>query len=70
MDHLVDKVIPYEKTIILPTEAPITSPTLATFQKVVTISRLASEKDQMTVDDNEQFKMDWKDELKWHEDKG
>ena len=24
----------------------------------------------MKVDDNEQFKMDGKDELKWHEDKG
>ena len=34
MDHLVDKVIPNEKTIILPTEAPSTAPTLATFQKV------------------------------------
>ena len=41
LDHLVDKVIPHEKTIILPTEAPITAPTLATFQKVGTISRLA-----------------------------
>ena len=29
LDHLVDKVIPQEKTIILPTEAPITAPTLA-----------------------------------------
>ena len=28
LDHLVDKVIPHEKTIILPTEAPITDPTL------------------------------------------
>ena len=59
-DHLVDKVIPHEKTTILPTEAPITAPTLATFQKVGTISRLASEKEQMTVDDNDQFKMDGK----------
>lgn len=70
LDHLVDKVIPHEKTIILPTEAPITAPTLATFQKVGTISRLASEKEQMTVDENDQFKMDGKDELKRHEDKG
>ena len=68
-DHLVDKVIPHEKTIILPTEAPITPPTLATFQKVETISRLASEKEQMTVDENDQFKMDGKDGLKRHEDK-
>ena len=37
LDHLVDKVFPHEKTIILPTEAPITAPTLATFQKVGTI---------------------------------
>ena len=42
LHHLVDKVIPHEKTIILPNEAPITAPTLATFQKVGTISRLAS----------------------------
>ena len=61
LDHLVDKVIPHEKTIILPTEAPITAPTLPTFQKVGTISRLESEKDQTTVDDNDQFKMDGKD---------
>ena len=38
LDHLVDKVIPHEKSTILPTEAPITAPTLATFQKVGTIS--------------------------------
>ena len=61
LDHLVDKVIPHEKTIILPTEAPITAPTLATFQKVGTISRLASEKEQMTVDENDKFKMDGED---------
>ena len=42
LDHLVDKVIPHEKRIILPTEAPITAPTLATFQNVGTMSRLAS----------------------------
>ena len=47
LDHLVDKVFPYEKTIILPTEAPIIAPTLATFQKAGTISRLASQKDKM-----------------------
>ena len=70
MDHLVDKVFPHGKTIILPTEAPITAPTLATFQKVGKISRLASEKEQMIVDENYQFKMDGKDELKRHEDKG
>ena len=70
MDHLIDKVFPHEKTIILPTEAPITAPTLATFQNVGTISRLASQKDQMKVDDNDQFKMNGKDELKRHEDKG
>ena len=69
-DHLVDKVIPHEKTIILPTEAPITAPTLATSQKVGTISRLESEKEQMTLDENDQFKMDGKYELKQHEDKG
>ena len=61
LDHLVGKVFPHEKTIILPTEAPITAPTLATFQKVGTISRLVSEKEQMTVDENDQFKMDGKD---------
>ena len=70
MDHLVDKVIPHEKTIILPTERPITAPTLPTLQKVGTTSDLASEKEQMTVDENDQFKMDGKDELKRHEDKG
>ena len=61
LDHLVDKVISHEKTIILPTEAPITAPTLATFQKVGTMSRMASEKEQMTVYENDQFKMDGKD---------
>ena len=50
LDHFVDKVIPHEKTIILPTEAPIIAPTLPTFQKVGTISRLASEKEQMKLD--------------------
>ena len=70
MDHLVDKISPHEKTIILPTEAPITAPTLATFQNVGTISQLASEKEKMIVDENDQFKMDVKDELKRHEDKG
>ena len=70
LDRLVDKVFPHEKTIILPTEAPITAPTLATFQKVGTISRLTSQKEHMKVDDNDQFKIDEKDELKRHEDKG
>ena len=70
LDHLVDKVIPHGKTIILPTETPITAPTLPTLQKVGTTSQLASEKEQMTVDDNYQFKMDGKDELNGHEDKG
>ena len=56
LDHLVDKVIPHEKIIILPTEAPITAPTLATFQNVGTISRLASEKEHMTVDENDSLK--------------
>ena len=68
LDHLVDKLIPHEKKN-LPTEAPMTAPTLATFQRVGTISRLASEKEQMTLDENDQFKMDGKDELKRHEDK-
>ena len=35
LDHLVDKVFPHEKN--LPTEAPITAPTLATFQKVAKV---------------------------------
>ena len=61
LDHLVDKLIPHEKTIILPTEAPITAPTLPTFQKVGKISRLASDKEQMTLDENKQFKIDGKD---------
>ena len=50
-----------KKTIIFPTEAPITATTLATFKKVGTISRLASQKDNMKVDENDQFKMDGKD---------
>ena len=70
LDHLVYKVFPHGKTIILPTEAPITAPTLATFQKVGTIPRLSSQKEQMKVDENDQFKMDGKDELKRNEDKG
>ena len=61
LDHLVDKVIPHEKTIILPTEAPITAPTLPTLQKVDKISRMALYQDYMAVDDNDQFKMDRKD---------
>ena len=36
LDHLVDKVIPHE--FVLPTEAPITAPTLPTLQKVVTLT--------------------------------
>ena len=70
LDHLVDKVFPHEKTIFLPTEAPIIAPSLATFQKVGIIPRLASQKEQMKVDENDQFKMYGKDELKRHEDKG
>ena len=70
LDHLVDKVFPHEKTIILPTEAQSTAPTLGTFQKVGKISRLSSQKEKMKVDDNYQFKMDGKDELKRHDDKG
>ena len=54
----------------MPTEAPITAPTLATFQKVGKIPWFASDKEQMTVDDNDQFKMDGKDELKRRKDKG
>ena len=52
LDHLVDKVIPHEKTIIFPTEAPITAPTLPTLKKVGTISRLALDKEHMTVYEN------------------
>ena len=70
VDHLVDKLFPHEKTIILPTEAPITAPTLATFQKVGTMSRMASQKEKMKVYENDLFKMYRKDELKRHEDKG
>ena len=55
LDHLVDKIFPHEKIIILPNEVPITDPTFATFQKVGTISRLASQKEKMKVDENDQF---------------
>ena len=44
LDHLVNKVFPHEKTIILPTEAPISAPTLATFKNVGTISPMTSQK--------------------------
>ena len=44
LDHLFDKVIPHEKTIILSTETPITAPTLPTLQKVGTTSQLSPEK--------------------------
>ena len=67
---MVDKVIPQEKTITLPTEAPIKAPTLPTLQKLGTISPLALDKDQMTVDENDKLKMDGKDELKRCEDIG
>ena len=40
LDHLVDKVFKND-FFFLPTEVPITAPTLATLQKVGTISRLA-----------------------------
>ena len=70
LDNLVDKVTPHEKIIILPTEAPIIDPTLPTLQKVGTISRLALEKEQITVDEKDQFNIDRKDELKRHEDIG
>ena len=42
LDHLVDKVIPHEKAIILPTEAPSTAPTLATFWKVANVGAVIS----------------------------
>ena len=58
---LVDTVIPHEKTIILPTETPITAPTLPTLQKVETPSHLASEIEQMKLDENKQFKIYGKD---------
>ena len=61
LDLLVYKEIPHEKTIISPTEAPITAPTLPTFQKVGTLSRLASDRGQKKLDENDQFKMDGKD---------
>ena len=70
LDHLVDKVIPHEKTTILSTEAPITAPTLPTLQKVGAISRLALDKDKMKVDENDQFKMEGTDELKRRENIG
>ena len=70
MDHLVDKVIPHEKTIILPTEAPITAPTLPTFQKLGTKSRMVLDKEQMKVDEDDQFKIYGKDEFKWRKDIG
>ena len=63
MDHLVDKVISHEKTINLPTEAPITAPTLPTLQKVGIISRLELMKEQMTVDNNDHFK--WTGRINW-----
>ena len=44
LDHFVDKVIPHEKTIILPTETPITAPTLPTLKKVGTTSHLTPKK--------------------------
>ena len=50
LDHLVDKVIPHGKTIIVPTETPITAPTLPTLKKVGTTSQLASDKEQMKLD--------------------
>ena len=68
--HLVDKVIPHEKKLFLLTEAPITDPTLPTLQNLGTISRLTLDKDQMTMDDSYQIKMDRKDELKRRKDIG
>ena len=44
LDNFIDKVTPHEKTIILPTEAPITAPTLPTLKKLRTISRLTLKK--------------------------
>ena len=58
------------KKIFFPTESPITAPTLPTLQTVGTISRLALDKEHTTVNENDQFKMEWKDELKQREDIG
>ena len=52
----------------MPTEAPITATTLPTLKKVKTISWLELDKEQITVDENYQFKIDGKDELKRRED--
>ena len=54
----------------VPTEEPIAAPTLPTLKKVGTISRLELDKEQMTVDENDQFKINSKDELKRREDIG
>ena len=67
LNHLVDKVIPHGKRIILSTEASITAPTLPTLQKVGEISRLALDKDKMTLDANDQFKIYRKSDLKRRE---
>ena len=45
LDHLVDKVTPHAKTIILPTEEAIAAPTLYTLQKVGKISWLVIDKE-------------------------
>lgn len=70
LNHLVDAVIPLEKNMTLPKEAPTTVPELPTLHKVGTFSHLASEMVQETKDEMEQFKIDGRGELKRRGDDG
>ena len=56
--------------MFFPTEAPITAPTLPILQTVIKTSRLELDKEQTAVDENGQFKLDGKYELKRREDIG
>ena len=68
--HLVDKVIPLENQMIIPSEAPTSAPQLPTLHKVGTISDLALDKVKQTEDELVQFKVDGNVELKRREDEG
>ena len=63
LEWLVDTCMPLVCSSTLPTEAPTKAPRLPTLPKLGTSSTLASEKVQLSRDDEEQFKVDAKEKL-------
>ena len=70
MIHLVDKVIPLERSSTLPTEAPTTAPTLPIMQKLGTVSHLALEKENLTKEEEAQIKRDAQEEIQRRQNMG